>query len=144
MKIGITTEFSYAHRIQNHPGKCKRLHGHNGKLEVQVEGDADTKTGMIIDFSNLKQIVKTVVDSLDHMTILHFKDPLCESIPVNSLIRVTMSPTAETISAIILNGLRILIPNIKVRLWETEDSYVEITGEDREWLEYCTLIAEAR
>ena len=79
MLITKRFEFSYAHILPNHSGKCKRLHGHNGVLEVTVSGEPHgdetyegvrpprSDEGMVIDFGDLKQIVKdVVVDQWDH------------------------------------------------------------------------------
>src|SRR3990167_10539328 len=79
MLITKRFEFSYAHILPNHGGKCKRLHGHNAVLEVTVSGEphgAETyegvrtprsDEGMVIDFGDLKSVVKeAVVDKWDH------------------------------------------------------------------------------
>jgi 6-pyruvoyltetrahydropterin/6-carboxytetrahydropterin synthase len=59
--------FEAAHFIWNHPGKCRRLHGHSYKLFVSLEGKVNPETGMIIDFSDLSKIVQEkVILNLDH------------------------------------------------------------------------------
>lgn len=59
--------FSASHRIEGHP-KCGRLHGHNYKVTVTVEGILDER-GMVIDFGDLKAKIKPIIDRLDHYTI---------------------------------------------------------------------------
>ena len=122
--------FEYGHRILNHPGKCKRLHGHSGRLELTVKGPIDQDTGMIIDFGDINITVGTwVKDNLDHKTILQYGDPLFETLPTTDTYTIQGSPTAENISHEILQKCTLLNLskdyNYKVRLWETEDAYAE-------------------
>src|SRR3990167_3440006 len=71
MLITKTFEFSYAHILPNHNGKCRKLHGHNAVVEVTV-GSLDlqpggSSEGMVMDFGDLKNIVKNLVlDKWDH------------------------------------------------------------------------------
>ena len=60
-------DFEAAHRLPEHPGKCRDLHGHSYRLVVTVERPVDPHSGMAIDFSDLKRVVRReVVDKLDH------------------------------------------------------------------------------
>lgn len=65
MKIGTTLYIDSAHRLPNHPGKCQHLHGHTYKVIVTVYGEPNPKTGMLIDFGYIKEIVTL----LDHKNI---------------------------------------------------------------------------
>ena len=125
--------FEYGHRILNHPGKCKRLHGHSGKLELTVLGPINQETGMIIDFGDINGTIgEWVKDILDHKTILQYGDPLFETLPTTDTYTVQGPPTAENISNEILRHCELMELsrdyNYKVRLWETEDSYAECSS----------------
>ena len=118
--------FEYGHRILNHPGKCKRLHGHSGKVEFTLWGEVDKETGMVIDFGDINSTVGDYLkNTLDHRTILQEGDSLIENLPSEDIIIIKGPPTAENISLQILEQSSPLFPNkqIKVRLWETEDSF---------------------
>lgn len=66
-RISKKFKFDAAHKLPNYDGKCKNLHGHSWEFEVVLEGIVNEKTGMIIDFNILKQIVDgNVVQILDH------------------------------------------------------------------------------
>lgn len=82
--LTLTKKFSFdsAHRLKNHKGKCKNLHGHTYLLEVSITGKVDKKTGMIIDFSVLKQLVNDLaIEKLDHQYLNDIiKDPTAENI----------------------------------------------------------------
>jgi len=125
-KITVTRRFSFdaAHYLPGHQGKCQNLHGHTYQLEVTVGRDgllaAGSSEGMVIDFSDLKEMVsKLVVDPLDHQCL-------------NDLL--PYRPTAENMvnhffdvlsSALEGSGVEL----VRIRLWESPDSYAEVSAE---------------
>ena len=133
MKIGKVFNISYAHRLMNHPGKCKSLHGHNGKVEIQIESEINPDTHMVIDFDEITQKVKWQVDELlDHSTILYKGDNLADILWGESqkVVVLNFHPTAEILSSLIydmtLNNLDSLaLFKCVVTFWETEDSYAK-------------------
>src|SRR5881275_2274319 len=69
-------QFCYGHRLLNYEGKCRHLHGHNGKAVIVLEAPALDRLGMVVDFSHVKRVVGGWIDSaLDHKMILHRDDP---------------------------------------------------------------------
>lgn len=120
-------DFSYGHRLLEHKGKCRYLHGHNGLLEVDVEADSLDALGMVVDFGDLRDVVKAWVDAnLDHRMLLCRRDPMAPVLTDmgEPLFLMDENPTAENISKVIFKavrqqGLRIS----EVRLWETSSSY---------------------
>ena len=122
--------FEYGHRILNHPGKCKRLHGHSGKVEFTVYGEINSETGMVIDFGDIGSSVGEIIKhNLDHRTFLQIGDPLieAESLDRQDLILTAGPPTAENISMLILQQAEPLLPerHLSIKLWETEDSFAQ-------------------
>ncbi|MCL4135445.1 UNVERIFIED_CONTAM: hypothetical protein GTU68_044028 [Idotea baltica] len=69
--ITKTFKFEAAHYLPTMPEghKCRRMHGHSFKIEVNVKGDIDPKTGYLIDFGEIKKIVNPLIDKLDHWCI---------------------------------------------------------------------------
>lgn len=129
MKVGKIFEISYGHRILNHPGKCRRVHGHNGKIEILIGGSIDSSTGMVVDFEEITLgIVKLIKDTFDHKMILQFGDPLTEALDIEEVILLEKPPTAEVLADIICRrsldyfGLN---TRIIVRFWETSSCYAE-------------------
>ncbi|MFL2568604.1 MAG: 6-carboxytetrahydropterin synthase QueD [Gammaproteobacteria bacterium] len=113
-------EFSSAHVLNGHEGPCKRMHGHNWKVEVEVSGDKLDNIGMVIDFKKIRHMTNKVVDELDH----RFLNDLTAFKKVN--------PTAENIAEYIHVELTKLINNDKIvvksiKLWETNKSAVTYT-----------------
>ncbi|MDP8253616.1 MAG: 6-carboxytetrahydropterin synthase QueD [Candidatus Kaelpia aquatica] len=114
-QISIKSSFSAAHNLREYKGKCENLHGHNWNIEVFVESDRLNKEGMVIDFIDLKAILKEALAKLDHNYINEVK-------PFDSL-----NPTSENLSWYIFramgealsdNGIRVK----RVDVWETESS----------------------
>ena len=66
--------FDAAHVIPHHP-KCGRLHGHTYALHAEVHGDVDPKTGFVMDFGTVKDVLRDVADRLDHHVLVQGKSP---------------------------------------------------------------------
>ena len=146
-KIRITKEFSFetGHALYGYDGKCKNVHGHSYKLSVTVIGipiaDRDNvKFGMVIDFSDLKKIVKEeIVDHFDHATVFNQTTPHIEL--ANELINrghhvilVDYQPTSENMVVDFAQKIKERLPkNIELhslKLQETETSYAQWFASD--------------
>src|SRR4029079_7744848 len=70
-------DFCYGHRLLNYAGKCRYLHGHNGRAGISLEGEQLDHRGMLVDFTDIKRSLRTWIDNeLDHRMIMHRDDPL--------------------------------------------------------------------
>jgi 6-pyruvoyltetrahydropterin/6-carboxytetrahydropterin synthase len=131
-QVTKTMEFSYGHRLLNHNGKCRYLHGHNGMLEVDVDAEALDDMGMVIDFSRINEIVKTWVDeNLDHRLLLCSADPAVKVLQDAGELVYVMdeNPTAENIAALIWRAAHEAgLPVSEVRVWETSNSRASYRG----------------
>lgn len=121
MRIEITRRFTFeaAHQLSGHCGACNFLHGHSYQMDVTVRGPIIAKgssEGMIIDFSDLKKVVKEfVIDKVDHKylnDVFSFR-PTAEGM-VEDIFRVLTAEFA-----------RFGIEVTSVKLWETADAYAE-------------------
>ncbi|MDD2986015.1 6-carboxytetrahydropterin synthase [Flavobacterium sp.] len=146
-KIRITKQFSFetGHALYGYDGKCKNVHGHSYKLSVTVSGTPLTdathvKFGMVIDFGDLKKIVKEeVVDQFDHATVFNQNTPHVEL--ANELknrdhhvILVDYQPTSENMVIDFAERIKNRLPaNIELhslKLQETESSFAEWYASD--------------
>jgi 6-pyruvoyltetrahydropterin/6-carboxytetrahydropterin synthase len=66
MEISKTFTFEASHILPRHPGKCSRLHGHSWVLTVYVKGEVNPETGFVMDYGDIKEAVKSIVNRLDH------------------------------------------------------------------------------
>lgn len=123
--------FCYGHRLLNYEGKCKHLHGHNGRAVIVLEAPSLDERGMLVDFVEIKQKVQRWIDeNLDHNMLLCRDDPI---LPVlveqgERVFVMDTNPTAENIARLIFDrtteeGL----PVVEVILWETEKCYAAYT-----------------
>jgi len=116
-------EFCYGHRLLNYEGKCRHLHGHNGKAVITIESDKLDERGMVMDFGDIKQVVsKWIDDNLDHRMILCRQDPALEMLQElgEPTYLIDDNPTAENIAKVIYEFTRDAgFPIVEARLWET-------------------------
>ena len=66
-RLRVASEFSSSHQLRHYEGKCENMHGHNFSVEVDVVGpELDPRLGILMDFKELKRLLATVTDELDH------------------------------------------------------------------------------
>ena len=140
--IRITKKFTFetGHALYGYDGKCRNVHGHSYKLFVTVIGNpiADSshvKFGMVIDFSDLKKIVKEeIVDVFDHATVFNKNTPHVElakelSDRGHSVLLVDYQPTSEMMVIDFAEKIKQRLPKqtqlFSLRLQETATSYAE-------------------
>jgi 6-pyruvoyltetrahydropterin/6-carboxytetrahydropterin synthase len=125
-------DFCYGHRLLNYEGKCRHLHGHNGRVEVHIKADKLDARGMVQDFSDIKKSVKNWIDdTLDHRMLLHRDDPILPLLKQRGELFYVMdeNPTAENIAKLIFNHARAEgLPVVEVQLWETPTSSASYRG----------------
>ena len=124
--------FCYGHRLLNYDGKCRHLHGHNGRAVITLEAERLDALGMVLDFSQLKQVVGGWIDStLDHRMVLHRDDPAVPFLRQQGepLFLFDVNPTAENLARLIFEFTAARgFPVVEVRLWETDDCFATFSG----------------
>jgi 6-pyruvoyltetrahydropterin/6-carboxytetrahydropterin synthase len=120
-------DFCYGHRLLNYDGKCRYLHGHNGRAVIVIESPRLDDRGMVLDFSDIKTVVsRWIDDNLDHRMILCRDDP---AVPVlkqlgEPLYLIDANPTAENIAKLIFEFTAGQgFPVVETHLWETPRCY---------------------
>lgn len=146
--IRITKQFSFetGHALYGYDGKCRNVHGHSYKLSVTVIGtpiadSSHVKYGMVIDFSDLKKIVKEeIVDVFDHATVFNKNTPHVELAQElesrgHNVLLVDYQPTSEMMvldfSKKITKRLPKNIQLFALKLQETETSFAEWFASDQ-------------
>lgn len=146
-KIRITKQFSFetGHALYGYDGKCKNVHGHSYKLSVTVIGTpisdtSNVKYGMVIDFSDLKKIVKTeIVDVFDHATVFNKNTPHVELAKEladrdHNVLLVDYQPTSEMMVIDFAQKIKKHLPETiqlyALRLQETDSSFAEWYASD--------------
>ncbi len=112
-EVKITTQFAAAHQLRNFKGSCEQLHGHNWKVEVFVRGDTLAEDGTLIDFRDVKEATREVLERLDHK----FLNDLAPFQNEN--------PSSENIARFIFKALSEQLNNERIRIsrvtaWESD------------------------
>ncbi|PID73265.1 MAG: 6-carboxytetrahydropterin synthase QueD [Desulfobacterales bacterium] len=115
-QLTVLTEFAAAHQLRLAGRKCENLHGHNWKVEVQVEGEDLDEAGVLMDFGVIKQHVRELMKILDH-TFLNENPALGTDLP----------PSSENIARWIGTRMEERLAGEPVRLrrvkaWESDDA----------------------
>ncbi len=126
-------DFCYGHRLLDYEGVCKHPHGHNAVAEIEIRTDALDARNMVIDFNDIKRLMKTWIDrELDHRMILRHDDPLVA--PLRALgepvYLLDSNPTVERIARLLFEvGRQLGLSVVRATVWETPTSCATYTGD---------------
>lgn len=147
--ISITKVFRFeaAHAIYSYPGACANIHGHSYELHVSIRSESQVRDyidhlGIIFDFKELKSLVTSVVDQLDHKILLSksYCKNVSPSFTKDELTLLEYEPTAENLLIFFRDNIIEKLPEevslTYLKLWETRDSYAEWTADMRSNGEY--------
>jgi 6-pyruvoyltetrahydropterin/6-carboxytetrahydropterin synthase len=116
-QVSVEETFSAGHALRGYRGKCENVHGHNYRVRITLEGPELDNIGLLVDFTQLKQILRGVIGGLDHQFINDLEP-----------FRLT-NPSAENLAKYfydqVTSQLQHLPPGARVRdviLWETDTS----------------------
>jgi 6-pyruvoyltetrahydropterin/6-carboxytetrahydropterin synthase len=107
--IRVEGHFSSAHSLRHYRGRCEELHGHNWIVEAGVRKKELDKTGMVMDFHDLKSALHDVLDKLDHKYL--------NNLPEFEI----RNPTSELLASFIYQELKPKVPGLTyVTVWENK------------------------
>ncbi len=133
MKIAKEFHWEMGHRLPEHFGLCKNIHGHSYKMIIEFEGKLDEQ-GMVIDFYDVEKMISPIIDELDHAFMVKNDDKLTldflEKLNSKKVV-VNFFTTVENIckyisEKIIKSKLPDNIENVRVRVYETSEDYAEV------------------
>lgn len=143
MEVSFTHEVPFGHRLMNHDGKCRFPHGHNYMISGTMQGPVDPNTGMVVDFSVLKRLIREYLDDFDHAFVLYEGDPLADALremqfhPTQALLAIptkvvllNVHPTAENLAWLIRTHILSLVPHCRARVtvYEQRDCFARADG----------------
>ncbi len=134
MKIAKEFRWEMGHRLPEHFGLCKNIHGHSYKMIVEFEGELD-QNQMVIDYYDVEKIIDPIIQKLDHSFMVNENDKIVLDFleKMNSKkVVVNFNSTAENICHYLLSEIKNAslppnISNVKVRVYETQFDYAEET-----------------
>ncbi len=116
-EVAVQETFAAGHALRGYKGKCENVHGHNYRVEITVEGERLDAIGLLVDFAEVKKLIRTVVARLDHRFINDLE-------PFDVL-----NPSAENLAKYFYDEVSAGLPGgtsvrlEKVKLWETDTTY---------------------
>lgn len=143
MLITRRLEFDAGHRIPDHKSQCRHLHGHRYAIEITLSGgiidkDGDAANGMVMDFSQVKELAKThLVDRWDHAFLVYRKDrtvaDFLATLPDHKTVVLDCVPTAENLARLAFDILAPVYQDTygnqlrlaQVRLYETPNCWAD-------------------
>ncbi len=136
MKISKEYRWEMGHRLPDHDGLCRNIHGHSYRMIVELDGEV-ASNGMIIDFYDLGKIVKPVIEKLDHCFLVHKDDEKVLIFLRENGMKYEVTDYFATVENIALNICKILAEGIKarkfnnvksvsVKIFETPNSSAEV------------------
>jgi len=137
MKISKEFRWEMGHRLPNHMGLCRNVHGHSYRMVLEIEGEVQ-KNGMIIDFLELRKIVKPIIEKYDHAFMCFNKDTVVlqflkkhrmKYVTVNfqSTVENICEHFADKIITKLLKLKRKNLQSITVNIYETPNAYATVT-----------------
>jgi 6-pyruvoyltetrahydropterin/6-carboxytetrahydropterin synthase len=132
-KIGKDFYWEMSHRLKDHAGLCRNIHGHSYRMRIEVVGEIDS-SGMIMDYYDIAQVVNPIIKELDHAFLCDEDDQLMIGFlkENNFKYKIMKEPsTAENICSFILSEIydifkeRKNLTTLIVRIYETEDVFAE-------------------
>lgn len=113
-EVTVEQTFAAGHALRNYKGKCENVHGHNFRVQVVIQGERLDGTGLLVDFIDVKQSLRAIIDRLDHVFLndiapFDVKNPSAENIAEYFYTELSRSLKAE-----------VPVQIRSVRIWETD------------------------
>jgi 6-pyruvoyltetrahydropterin/6-carboxytetrahydropterin synthase len=118
-EVSVERTFAAAHQLRDYQGKCEKLHGHNYKVRVTIESEQVDKTGLVVDFVEVKRILDVAIEKLDH-TYLNEVPPFDALNPSAEYIAKFFCD--EMMQGLAAAGLGSPVRVAAVKVWETDTS----------------------
>ena len=118
-EVTVEQTFAAGHALRHYKGKCENVHGHNYRVQVTVEGERLNSIGLLVDFVELKRVVRQVMERLDHQFINDL-EPFTEIIP--SAENMAKYFYENVHSGLNLSESEVPVRIAQVKIWETDTS----------------------
>lgn len=134
MELMKEFRFEASHILPKHPGKCSRLHGHSWVLRVFVDGEVNPETGFVQDYAEISEVVKPLIDRLDHRHLGAWYIPELASCPPEKWmvqgLPLNFYPSSENLVVWIGRQLAGHLKWSKLELMETSTSLCTLTWKE--------------
>ncbi|HLH41219.1 MAG TPA: 6-carboxytetrahydropterin synthase QueD [Bryobacteraceae bacterium] len=113
-EVAVEQTFAAGHALRNYKGKCENVHGHNFRVQVVIEGERLDETGLLVDFIDVRDAMRSIIDRLDHVFLndiapFDVKNPSAENIA-----EYFYREISQTLKSAVPVRIR------EVKVWETD------------------------
>lgn len=115
-EVTVEDSFAAGHYLRNYRGKCENPHGHNYKVRITLQGQDLDQAGLLLDFKELKQVMKPVIERLDHQMINDVAPFTTLNPSAENLARYFYDETNSTLK----NSTSGRVSVKEVTIWETD------------------------
>ena len=115
-EVTVEAGFSSGHYLRNYKGKCEHPHGHNYKVRVTLAGTELDEAGLLVDFKRLKQVLRPIIEVLDHRMLNELEPFLVPNPTAENLARYFYEQTREQVTAMTKGRVRVK----EATIWETD------------------------
>jgi 6-pyruvoyltetrahydropterin/6-carboxytetrahydropterin synthase len=118
-EVTVEETFAAGHALRNYRGKCEKVHGHNYRVQVTLEGEQLDQAGLLVDFVEIKRLLHEIVERLDHC-FLNDVPPFDALNPsAENMARYFSEQLSQAVAAARWTGVRVA----RVKLWETDTAW---------------------
>jgi 6-pyruvoyltetrahydropterin/6-carboxytetrahydropterin synthase len=115
-EVTVEDSFAAGHYLRNYKGKCENPHGHNYKVRVTLRGEELDKAGLLLDFKDLKEVMKGVIDRLDHQMLNDIEPFVSLNPSAENIAKYFYDQTNERLRSV--TGGRVNVRDVTI--WETD------------------------
>jgi len=115
-EVTVEAGFSSGHYLRNYHGKCENPHGHNYKVRVTLAGRDLDATGLLLDFKQLKHVLRPVIDRIDHQMLNDIEPFLTLNPSAENIARFFYDETSQQLAEMTAGRVRVK----DCTIWETD------------------------
>ena len=117
-EVTVEDSFAAGHYLRNYRGKCENPHGHNYKVRVTLRGDELDKAGLLLDFKDVKEVMRQVIDRLDHQMLNEIEPFTAVNPSAENLARYFYEQASTRLKS--LTRGRVAVHDVTI--WETDST----------------------
>jgi len=113
-EVSVEQTFAAGHALRNYKGKCENVHGHNFKVQVVIEGEKLDETGLLVDFIDVKNAMRAIIDRLDHVFLNDIEPFTIKNPSAENIAEYFFTEMSQSLKTTVPIRIR------EVKIWETD------------------------
>jgi len=113
-EVSVEQTFAAGHALRNYKGKCENVHGHNFKVQVVIEGEKLDETGLLVDFIDVRNAMRAIIDRLDHVFLNDIEPFTIKNPSAENIAEYFFTEMSQSLKTTVPIRIR------EVKIWETD------------------------